>query len=120
MTYSRIISTAASYFNPSSISANATKTGALPKPATQCTATHASGFSWYLNEIRIRINQFIQLDDENLLLFQRIKPIINNLLGWWCAIFKWKITYSNALRLQLFNFVAWFADTYNNADIIFL
>lgn len=48
MSYSLIISTAASYFNPSSISANATKTGALPKPATQCTATHASGFSWYL------------------------------------------------------------------------
>lgn len=44
-TYSRIISTAASYLRPSSINANATKTGARPRPATQCTATQASGFS---------------------------------------------------------------------------
>lgn len=47
-TYSRINSTAASYLRPSSIRASATSTGALPKPATQCTATQASGFSWYL------------------------------------------------------------------------
>lgn len=44
-TYSLINSTAASYFNPSSINANATRTGARPKPATQCTATHVSGSS---------------------------------------------------------------------------
>lgn len=45
-THSRIISTAASYFRPSSIKATATKTGARPSPATQWTATHASGLFW--------------------------------------------------------------------------
>lgn len=44
-TYSRINSTAPSYFNPNSIRAKATRTGALPRPATQWTAMHASGFS---------------------------------------------------------------------------
>lgn len=44
-TYSLINATASSYFNPNSIRASATKTGALPSPATQCTATHASGDS---------------------------------------------------------------------------
>lgn len=47
-TYSLIISTAASYFKPNSISAKATRTGARPRPATQWTATQASGFCWYL------------------------------------------------------------------------
>lgn len=37
---SRIISTASSAFMPYSISAIATITGARPRPATQCTATH--------------------------------------------------------------------------------
>lgn len=41
-------STASSYFIPSSISASATITGARPRPATQCTATQESGFSWNL------------------------------------------------------------------------
>lgn len=61
-----------------------------------------------------------QLTIKNLLLFQRIEPVINHLLRWWCAIFKWKITYSNALWFKLFDFVAWFAHTYNYADIVFL
>ena len=42
-TYCRMSSTASSYFRPSSMSASATSTGALPSPATQCTATQAEG-----------------------------------------------------------------------------
>lgn len=45
LTYSLIRATASSNLSPSSMRANATKTGALPRPATQCTATHASGDS---------------------------------------------------------------------------
>lgn len=52
-TYSLINSTAPSYLSPNSINANATSTGARPKPATQCTATHASEVS--LN-LRVRGN----------------------------------------------------------------
>lgn len=44
-TYSLIRATASSYLSPSSMRATATRTGALPRPATQCTATHASGDS---------------------------------------------------------------------------
>lgn len=43
--YLLINSTASSYFIPLSISANATRTGALPSPATQWTATQDPGFS---------------------------------------------------------------------------
>lgn len=45
LTYSLIRATASSNLSPSSMRAIATKTGALPRPATQCTATHASGDS---------------------------------------------------------------------------
>jgi hypothetical protein len=48
--YSRISSTAPSYFKPNSIKANATMTGARPNPATQWTATQPSGFSLYLKQ----------------------------------------------------------------------
>ena len=41
----RIASTASSYFMPSSIRAIATRTGALPRPVTQCTPTQVSGFA---------------------------------------------------------------------------
>merc|ERR1712062_870642 len=41
----RMTSTASSYFMPSSISATATKTGARPRPVTQCTPTQVSGSS---------------------------------------------------------------------------
>lgn len=54
-TYFRMSSTASSYFIPSSISANATKTGALPKPATQCTAIHVFGEA--AKAVRRRLNQ---------------------------------------------------------------
>lgn len=45
MAYSLMRATASSNLSPSSMRAIATKTGALPRPATQCTATHASGDS---------------------------------------------------------------------------
>lgn len=44
-THSLMSSTASSYFIPNSMRASATRTGALPRPATQWTATHASGLS---------------------------------------------------------------------------
>jgi hypothetical protein len=47
--YCLISSTASSYFMPSSISARATRTGALPRPATQWTATQLSGHSLNLD-----------------------------------------------------------------------
>ena len=50
-TYVLIISTAAVYFMPCSMSATATSTGALPNPATQWTATHPSGFTRNVSSI---------------------------------------------------------------------
>lgn len=47
----RISSTASSYFMPSSISASATNTGALPSPAIQCTAMQPDGSSLNRNRI---------------------------------------------------------------------
>ena len=50
-THVRMSSTAAVYFMPCSMRATATSTGALPSPATQCTATHPSGWSRNVSSI---------------------------------------------------------------------
>ena len=93
-TYSLINSTAASYLSPSSIKASATSTGARPSPATQWTATHASGSSWNLyRKLRFIGGEIALLYTElgrelrghrtnrsNLLLLQDLEPFHHDLV----------------------------------------
>ena len=92
--FDRMSSTASSYVMPSSIRANATITGALPKPATQWIATQVFGFE--------RNCSFSRLNHWSRISGGGVWPSGNAAS---CNILN---HFSNKIRMNFINYAKWF------------
>lgn len=111
--------------------ATATKTGALPRPATQCTATHASGVSrnrFFSNsnhssttwKFRIRTETFTF---SSLSLICSVseryaRKLLLYLVRWKCAVIEHQIYHIDPFRFKFLDFIRWFADSYHLLHIM--
>ena len=123
-TYSRISSTASSYFIPSSIRAKATKTGARPNPATQWTATQEEGSEPNLingqNVIYLSNTSTVWLKFAKIPLTKEVEPMIDDVRRWKSAVVEYQIGDFDAFLAQLLDFVGRLADADNVHHIVFL